>query len=334
LVGAIEFSIDPKLACNKTITGNIAMKKLKNILKRVSFWLFEFGQLFNVFIVPIHYYVPLSSTRELRKSRSRWNRPVDLAPLSLDVENHRRILMDWIAPFEPEYRGNRTYLDGVNNHAGPGFGYVEAQALHAFIRKTRPRRVIEVGSGVSTWCMLAALKANEREGAGFELSCIDPNPSEFLSSLPVRLQKAIVEDVDLSFFDQLESNDLLSIDSSHAVRCCGDVARIYLEILPRLKSGVFVHIHDVTFPYMFPRDVEKTYTQAMETALLFAMLANSGRFEILICLSLTHYNDPTLLKRVFPEYDAQPNIGGLPGRNVKQFGDGRHFPSSTYLVVK
>jgi predicted O-methyltransferase YrrM len=330
----MEFQIDPEPACCKGITRNLAMQQLKKILKRMSFWLFEFGQHFNVFIVPVHYYVPLSSTLELRKSRNRWNRPVDMAPLSLDLDNHRRILTDWIAPFEPEYRGNATYLDGVNNHAGPGFGYVEAQTMHAFIRKTRPRRVIEVGSGVSTWCMLAALKANESEGHGFELSCIDPNPSEFLSSLPVRLQKAIVEDVDLSFFDQLEPNDLLSIDSSHAVRCCGDVARIYLEILPRLKPGVFVHIHDVTFPYMFPRDVEQTYTQAMETALLFAMLANSPRFEVLICLSLSHYNDAALLKRTFPEYDAQPNIGGLPGIDVAQFGEKRHFPSSTYLVVK
>jgi hypothetical protein len=311
------------------------MRAFRGILKRASFWLFEFGQLFNIFVVPIHYYVPLSSTRRLRMSRDRWNRPVDLAPLPLNIENQRIILKSWIAPYELEYRGNATYLDGVNNHAGPGFGYIEAQALHAFIRKTRPHRVIEVGSGVSTWCMLAALKANEREGAGsFELACIDPNPSKFLSSLPVRLQKAIVEDVDLSFFDQLEANDLLSIDSSHAVRCCGDVARIYLEILPRLKPGVFVHIHDITFPYMFPRDVEQVYMQSMETALLFATLANSMHFEVLMCLSLLHYKDPALLKSVFPEYNAQPNVGGLPGRGVKPFGDIRHFPSSTYLVVK
>jgi hypothetical protein len=311
------------------------MRALRGFLKRASFWLFEFGQLFNVFILPIHYYVPLSSTRQLRKSRDRWNRPVDLTPLAFNMESQRRILKEWISPYEPEFRGNERYLDGVNNQAGPGFGYIEAQALHAFIRKTRPKRVIEVGSGVSTWCMLGALKANEREGAGsFELACIDPNPSKFLNSLPVRLQKAIVEEVDLTFFDQLEADDLLSVDSSHAVRCCGDVARIYLEILPRLKPGVFVHIHDVTFPFMFPRDVEQVYMQSMESALLFAMLADSTHFEVLICLSLLHYKEPVLLKSVFPEYNAQPNIGGLPGPDVKLFGERRHFPSSTYLVVK
>src|ERR1700704_2276707 len=106
------------------------MKALRGILKRASFGLYELGQVFNIFIVPVHYYVPLGSTRELRKSRDRWNRPVDLAPLPIDMETQRRVLMDWIAPYEPEYRGNKAFLDGVKNHAGPGFGYIEAQALH------------------------------------------------------------------------------------------------------------------------------------------------------------------------------------------------------------
>jgi len=311
------------------------MKALKGLFKRASIVLFEFGQLFNVFIVPVHYYVPLASTRQLRASRAKWNHPVDLRPLPLDRDRQTKTLREWIAPFEPEYRGNKTYLDGVQNRAGPGFGYIEAQALHAFIRKTRPRRVIEVGSGVSTWCILSALNRNKNEdGKPFELSCIDPNPSGHLSSLPVHLQIAMVEHIDLSFFDRLESGDFLFIDSSHAVRCCGDVARIYCEILPRLKPGVFVHIHDITFPYMFPRDVEQIYVQAMETTLLFTMLANSTHFEVLFCLSLLHYEDQKLLKQVFPDYDPQPNNGGLPGEDVKQFGEPRHFPSSIYLLTK
>jgi hypothetical protein len=308
---------------------------MRSIAKRASFWLFELGQVFKIFIVPVHYYVPLSSTRELRSDRARWNRPVDLSWLPLDREKQREILTEWIAPFETEYRNNKRYIEGVTSHAGPGFGYIEAQAMHAFFRKTKPRRVIEVGSGVSTWCMLAALGMNEKEiDEPFELSCIDPNPSGFLQTMPVHLHKSIVEEVDLAFFDRLEQGDLLSIDSSHAVRCCGDVARIYTEILPRLKPGVFVHIHDIMFPYMFPRDVEQTYTQAMETALLFTSLAHSKHFEVLFSLSLLHYTDQELLKCVFPEYNPQPNVGGLPGKGVRQFGEERHFPSSTYLVTR
>jgi hypothetical protein len=309
------------------------MKRVKSLAKRASFWLFELGQLFKIFILPVHYYVPLSSTRELRKCRARWNQPVDLSSLPLDLEKQRQILIEWVAPFEPEYRANKRYLEGSRSGAGPGFGYIEAQAIHAFLRKVKPKRVVEIGSGVSTWCMLAALEMNRSEaGEIFRLSCIEPNPSDCLRTMPVQLEQQIVEEVDLAFFDQLESGDLLSVDSSHAVRCCGDVARIYTEILPRLKPGVFVHIHDITFPYMFPRDVEQSYTQAMETALLFASLSHSRHFKVLFCLSLLHYTEPDLLKRVFPDYDPQPNQGGLPAEGVHQFGEQRHFPSSIYLV--
>lgn len=315
-------------------TSKVGAKSLRSAAKRASFQLFELGQIFKMFIVPVHYYVPLSSTRELRRTRSRWNHPVDLSSLPLDPEKQRQIVTEWIAPYEPEYRGNRIYREGVDRRAGPGFGYIEAQAIHGFIRKTKPRRLIEIGSGVSTWCMLAALAMNRDEGGeSSELACIDPYPSSFLRDMPVQLRESIVEEVELSFFDQLQPGSLLSIDSSHAVRCCGDVARIYTEILPRLRPGVFVHIHDITFPYLFPRDVEQTYTQAMETALLFATLSHSTHFEILFCLSHLHHTEPGLLKRVFPDYDPQPNEGGLPGPNVQQFGEPRHFPSSIYLQV-
>ena len=106
--------------------------------------------------------------------------------------------------------------------------------------------------------MLGALSLNENEtGIRSEVCCIEPYPSQFLRSLPVKLKTARIEDVDLSVFSLLESGDLLFIDTSHAVRCCGDVARIYLEILYQAKTGRPHHIHDITFPFMFPRDVEQ-----------------------------------------------------------------------------
>ena len=310
------------------------MNNIKKVFKRASFWLFELGQIFGLFIVPVHYYVPLASTRELRRTRDRWNKPIDLSPLCIDTAVQVKNLCTLVEPFEPEYRGNARYLEGVNNRAGPGFGYIEAQALHGFIRSTKPRRIIEIGSGVSTWCMLGALSLNENEtGMRSEVCCIEPYPSQFLRSLPVKLKMARIEDVDLSFFSLLESGDLLFIDTSHAVRCCGDVARIYLEILYRLKPGVLIHIHDITFPFMFPRDVEQVYTQSMEAALLFATLANSTRFETLLSLSWLHYENPSALRKVFPDYDPQPNLGGLPGNDVQLFGEKRHFPSSTFIRV-
>jgi hypothetical protein len=149
------------------------MKSIKKLLKRLSFCIFKLGQVFGLFIVPVHYYVPLASTRELRSTRERWNKRIDLSPLGTDIAAQAKNLCNLIEPYEPEYRGNARYLEGVNKQAGPGFGYIEAQALHGFIRSTKPRRIIEIGSGVSTWCMLGALSLNEIEsGIQAEVCCI------------------------------------------------------------------------------------------------------------------------------------------------------------------
>jgi len=301
----------------------------RRILKRMTFTVFEMGQIFNLFIMPKHYYTPIASTRALRANNASWNRPIDVQYLPLSEDRQREVLSNWIAPFEPEYRANAAYKKAIDELAGPGYGPVEAQALHGFVRQIRPGRIIEIGSGVSTICMLHALDKNTRESASTcEMICIEPNPSALLRSLPVELFDVPVEEIELAFFDRLECGDLLFIDSTHAFRPAGDVCRIYLEILPRLARGVFIHIHDIYLPYAFQRDVDRTYMQSMETALLLAMLAHSTRYEILLSLSYLHYHEPQFMKKAFKQYEPQPNNGGLVAPNA-----GGHFPSSIYLRV-
>lgn len=307
-----------------------AQRALRNSLKRMAFTLFDFAQILNLYIMPKHYYVPISATRALRANKASWNRPIDIRYIPLSLDTQRDVLTTWIAPFEAEYRDNRAYLEASRTLAGPGYGPIEAQALHGFLRKNRPKRIIEIGSGVSTFCMLQALRENEREGEpSSSLICIEPNPSSALRSATVQLFDLPVEDVELSLFDQLEAGDLLFIDTTHAVRPVGDVSRIYLEILPRLKSGVYIHIHDIYIPYSFQRDLDRTFMQSMETALLIAMLAHTTRYNVLLCMSHLHYTDPDLLKSVFAQYVPQSNDGGL-SKVPNAVG---HFPSSTYLVV-
>jgi predicted O-methyltransferase YrrM len=219
----------------------------------------------------------------------------------------------------------------VAARAGPGFGYIEAQVLHCFVRTLVPARVIEVGSGVSTHCMLAASQQNVEDGRpASQITCIEPFPSAHLKMSPVALITEPVEEVDLAVFDALEAGDLLFIDSSHAVRPCGDVARIYLEVLPRLRPGVHVHIHDIFLPYAFQRE-PKGYMQWMETAMLIALISHSPRYKVTLSLSHLHYAAPQALKRALPEYDPQPNDGGL---RVAGADASRHFPASTFLLVR
>jgi predicted O-methyltransferase YrrM len=306
---------------------------LKAALKRVSFAAFDVGQLFGVYIMPKHYYVPISPTRKLRATKTAWNRPVDISYLPLCLKRQETVLNEWIAPFKSEYTNNDTYTEASRQLAGPGYGPIEAQVLHGFVRKIRPRRIIEVGSGVSTICLLRAVSDNEKDGEPpCTLTCVEPHPSAVVRGARVTLLDVPVEDVELSLFDQLQSGDLLFIDSTHSFSPLSDVTRIYVEILPRLKPGVYVHIHDIYLPYVFQRDIDRTFMQSTETALLMAILAHSNRYEILLCMSYLHYYEPRLLKEMFPQYVADENDGGLS--KVSSNGSSGHFPSSIYLVVR
>ena len=115
------------------------------------------------------------------------------------------------------------------------------------VRHFQPRLIIEVGSGFSS-LLLGEAAAKNKSSA---LICIEPFPREFLREGFPGLQSLIekkVQDIDLEFFSQLQSGDILFIDSSHTVKIGGDVNYLFLEVLPRLKPGVIVHVHEFSFP--------------------------------------------------------------------------------------
>src|SRR5690625_7675221 len=84
-----------------------------------------------------------------------------------------------------------TSKTAVSEHFGPGYGYIEAQALHGFLRHFRPEKIIEVGSGVSTFCMIHALGKNRKEQSTLsQLTCIEPHPSEKLQRMDGKIGRA------------------------------------------------------------------------------------------------------------------------------------------------
>ena len=105
-------------------------------------------------------------------------------------------------------------------------------------------------------------------GHAGELICIEPFPQPRLTAdMPqITLIERPVEQVPLETFDALQANDILFIDSSHAVKFGGDVCREFLEILPRLKPGVWVHVHDIFFPHDYPAVVVDRSTPGVQRA--------------------------------------------------------------------
>jgi hypothetical protein len=287
-----------------------------------------------VIAMPAHYYAPVTSVRELERTRGTWEHASQLPGIDVDIDGQLARLEEICRPHKEEYRGNPEYKRAVGISAGPGYGYIEAQVLHAFVRARKPGRIIEIGSGVSTLCMAAAAARNQSEGLGSsEMTCVEPHPSAVIRSLPgIRLLSQPVQEVPSREFERLGSGDLLFIDSSHAVKVGGDVNYLVLEILPRLRPGVFVHFHDIYLPYDYPRDVLQTFYHGQETSLVRAYLIGNPGIRILFCLSMLHYLKPAALAALFPEYDPEPAIHGIaPG---PAFGQShQHFPSALYLEV-
>lgn len=130
-------------------------------------------------------------------------------------------------------------------------------------------------------------------------------------------------------FLDLDAGDLLFIDSTHTVGPGREVNFLILEVLPRLKKGVYVHFHDIYFPYDYKRGllIDALFF-SNESTLLHAFLSQNCDCRIALSLSMLHYTAPDDLKNHLPNYIPQINNFGLK-INANPKG---HFPSSTYLL--
>ena len=313
------------------------MKIDRNSIKRAMLFTHKLCIRFGIHVLPVHYYSPVPNILELQRTRDVWAKKSELPGVSVDLDGQVANLRSICLPYQSEYSGNKSYKEGVSNHFGPGYGYIEAQALHAFIRYYKPKRITEVGSGVSTYVMLKACEMNREEtGKASKVISIEPYPSSRLRIMPqIELIARQVQTVPIQVFTELEENDLLFIDSSHVVRAGGDVNYLILEVLPRLNKGVIVHFHDITLPYDYQRDVYQTFLHWAETSLLHAFLMFNNRAKIVACLSHLHYERKEALREVFPEYNAQADIDGLYAGMQKPFDPiPEHFPSSIYIKIQ
>jgi predicted O-methyltransferase YrrM len=258
------------------------------------------------------YYSTLPVIDELEKTRERWDRPSSLAGVQIDtgaMGKRLGVLADqWEAEFR-EVAGD--YVDNTRRGFGPGYPEFDARTLYYFLRDYKPRRYLEVGSGLSTYYASLAAARNAEEGSPLHLTCVEPYPFDALRTLPdFDLVEGFVQDTPLEVFESLESGDVLFIDSSHALKVDSDVAYLFLEVLPRVKPGVLVHIHDVPFPFNvpYPADTwlfgERWPVYWNEAMVVQAFLAFNSSFEVLLSVPMIRHQDEAFLKERFPEYVA------------------------------
>lgn len=290
---------------------------------------FGAGQYIGFDILPRHFYSEIPDIRILKRSHS-WKAPYSMTGVTgAALEPQLEFLRSCLTPEV------RTHLAGTNAHESAcrangeaGFGPIEADVLFAFVATHKPKHIFQIGCGVSTALCTAAASFAQYSPL---ITCVEPYPTRLLKRLAsegaIRLMQCKAQDMDLSTIDTLSSDVLFFVDSSHTLGPAGEVSRIILEMLPRLKKGAKVHFHDIFFPYDYARDILKqTLFFWHESILLHAFLAYSSRFSILASLSMLHYGRRQELKTLLSSYSPAPDDHGIA------MGSG-HFPSSIYLLV-
>jgi len=160
------------------------------------------------------------------------------------------------------------------------FSTPDAEVLYAVVQLYQPVQIIEIGSGHSTRLFRCAI---HDAGLQAHLASIDPSPRCEVADISDKVICAQVENlVDFEIFESLRRNDILFIDSSHEIRPGNDVLYLFFSVIPRLASGVLVHLHDIFLPYEYPkRWVVENGWNFGEQYLLQALLSGSNDYEVL-----------------------------------------------------
>ena len=265
-------------------------------------------------VTPVHHYQPIPDTRTLRDDL--WCRPSQLVGIDMNEARQLELLATFSSKFKAEYDAFPTTPTPVPHQyylAQDMFRSVDAEILYCMIRHFRPRRIIEIGSGFSTYLAAQALCRNQQEDqARCELIAVEPHPNEVLKAgFPslTELRTTRVQDVPLSEFESLAENDILFIDSSHVATIGSDVQYEYLEIIPRLHKGVLIHAHDIWLPAEYPKDwVLDKCRFWNEQYLLAAFLAFNDSFEVLWASCHMHLCHPEKLKAAFRSYQGNAEV--------------------------
>jgi len=310
--------------------------KIRSMLQKIFFKIFRLGTYFGIQIMPVHYYSPIPNIIELQKTKNIWAKKSKMPGVSFNLNNQLKNIIRICTKYKEEYIGNKNFREAVLKHFGTGYGYLEAQALHSIIRFYHPKKIIEIGSGVSTYCIFKAMQLNNLEGHHCKLTCIEPYPSKSLKKLKdINLITQKVQTISPELFKKLGKGDLLFIDSSHTIKPGGDVNFLILEVLPLLRKGVIVHFHDIYFPYDYQYSVLSTLFHWSETSLLRALLIFNNRAEIFFSMSALHHERKQQLKKLFPEYNSSIDKQGICEPDQQPHANFcRHFPTSTYIKIK
>jgi len=271
-----------------------------------------------------HFYSPICDPAELREREAEiWpgTESSEMPGIAWNTPAQRDLMSSALQPFvgeisfpvESPAANPPRYFYGNDQ-----FPCLDAEVLFCMLRHFRPNHVVEVGSGFSS-LITAEVNRNHRGGM-MEFTCIEPYPRQFLIDGVAGVSRLIrrkLQQVELSFFDCLGFNDLLFIDSSHVAKAGSDVNYLFFEVLPRLKPGVLIHIHDIFLPDEYPkRWVIEEGRNWNEQYLVRAFLQHNHAFQVLWASYYMCTRHAQETAAIFPRFPQQGGGGSLWLRRI------------------
>jgi hypothetical protein len=182
---------------------------------------------------------------------------------------------------------------------------LDTLALYGFVAGRKPAMYLEVGSGYSTKVVRRAITD---QGLATKVVSIDPQPRAEINALCDRVIRQPLENCDLGVIDELGAGDIFFLDGSHRSFMNSDVTVFFLEILPRLKPGVVVHIHDIYLPMDYPPDRSHWY-YSEQYLLAAGLLAGHKNYEVL--LPNFYVASTPGVCNVLSEFWSRPQLAGV-----------------------
>jgi hypothetical protein len=250
------------------------------------------------FVPPGHFYSAIPSLEELiaRRSEIFDQDPRNVAGVELRI-TEQLSLLDQLTPLLSNVPFGGADSPRLRYRFANGmFDRSDGLFLHLLLRHYRPSRIVEIGSGHSSACILDTV---ERFLPHTTCSFVDPNCDVLRSLLRpedrgrVEIIEQPAQAVPRSLYTALRAGDLLFVDSTHVVKAGSDVNYILFDVLPRLEPGVVVHVHDVFPGFEYPWSWVSEGRVWSESYLLRAFLEFNSAFEILLW--------PPLIARTHPE---------------------------------
>jgi hypothetical protein len=265
------------------------------------------------FFPPGHFHSPIVNPNELdeyfsRSVKTEHNKipgiNLDLSAMKSFWDSNCDLFRQAIFPTDKSEAG-RFYYNGSP------FPFGDAITLFAMLGSIRPKKIIEIGSGFSTACMLDSAERLDLHELHFV--CVEPFPERLKRLLRpgdnqrITIIETCLQRVPLSQVIDLSKDDFLFIDSTHVLKTGSDVHYELFEILPALPSGVMIHVHDCPYPFEYPRDwIFRDNYSWNEAYALRAFLMYNVRFEIVFWGSLFKQKFPRNVEEVNPQFAMNP----------------------------